>query len=521
MRAATLTVLLMVNGCGTMFASKSGSDAPGMKAAEAALQGGSAQAALQVSEGILKESPDNFEAREVKADALTLLGQYDEATVIYLSLLSKHPERTRATIGLGRIKLATDPATAEVLFQQVLLREPKNLTALNNLGIARDLLGRHAEAQTAYRQALGLSTDQGPTQVNLALSLAMSGKGEEAIQLLRPRAAEAGATAKMKHDYAVVLAMAGKRAEAEKVLSESMSPEEVRLALDSVTEGRARTVRDTAAEANQRTAMRASGARAQGFGEDATPPDVIQPIPPMRTAARVSDPAPVPVQTPLVVRPRASIEPNFLTGGAPPTVAVAPLAPIPPQVMSLHEVPPGEPRTEAAKPVANPFVPQARPTAPVPAPMTAVPFIPAPAIAKPVAPAIAKPVAPAVTQPVTPAVTQPVAPAPGPAQTRLAIGDAKPVPAEAQAIRFGGGDGPGLVQFTAAPTEAAARSAWQSLTRRFPDVLGRREPIVMRIERGGQVMWRVRADGFETAADARAVCARMRAAGQDCFVPRS
>ena len=48
--------------------------------------------------------------------------------------------------------------------------------ALNDLGIARDLQGRHTDAQTAYRSALGVDPDMRAAQVNLALSLAMSGQ---------------------------------------------------------------------------------------------------------------------------------------------------------------------------------------------------------------------------------------------------------------------------------------------------------------------------------------------------------
>jgi hypothetical protein len=77
------------------------------------------------------------------------------------------------------------------------------------------------------------------------------------------------------------------------------------------------------------------------------------------------------------------------------------------------------------------------------------------------------------------------------------------------------------VQFAATASEESARSFWQSLVRRFPDVLGRRSPLVIRYEHGGTVFWRVRTDGFGAVSEAQTLCARMRAGGQDCFVPRS
>ena len=102
---------------------------------------------------------------------------------------------------------------------------------MNNLGIARDLLGRHAEAQDAYRQALGISPDLVASKVNLALSMAMSGNGARAQQILGPIAMSDGATKKLRHDYAAVLAMSGNQAGAEKILSADLQPAEVREAM--------------------------------------------------------------------------------------------------------------------------------------------------------------------------------------------------------------------------------------------------------------------------------------------------
>jgi hypothetical protein len=44
---------------------------------------------------------------------------------------------------------------------------------------------------------------------------------------------------------------------------------------------------------------------------------------------------------------------------------------------------------------------------------------------------------------------------------------------------------------------------------------------VIRFEHAGTVFWRVRTEGFGTLAEAQTLCARMRAGGQPCFVPRS
>ena len=77
-------------------------------------------------------------------------------------------------------------------------------------------------------EALGINPDMAAAQVNLALSFAMSGQGASAIRLIQPLASSPNASMKVRHDYAAVLAMSGRREEAERILSVDLSPAEVR-----------------------------------------------------------------------------------------------------------------------------------------------------------------------------------------------------------------------------------------------------------------------------------------------------
>ena len=79
-----------------------------------------------------------------------------------------------------------------MLFLQALTHDPRNTTALNDLGVARDLMGDHTGAQEAYRQALGIDPEDSAAQVNLALSMAMSGDAADAVRMLRPMASNPG-----------------------------------------------------------------------------------------------------------------------------------------------------------------------------------------------------------------------------------------------------------------------------------------------------------------------------------------
>ncbi len=195
------------------------------------MRGGSPQVALRVDDGLLAKDPRNVAALINRGDAQTALQQLDAASASYADALRADPQSVAARIGLGRLRLTTDPSAAETLFNDALQRAPRNAAALNNLGIARDLLGRHDEAQAAYRQAIGIDPQMSGAQVNLALSMAMAGRANDATPLLRPLASSPNAGRKLRQDLAAVLAMAGNRSEAEQILAQDLPPDQVSQAL--------------------------------------------------------------------------------------------------------------------------------------------------------------------------------------------------------------------------------------------------------------------------------------------------
>jgi Flp pilus assembly protein TadD len=195
--------------------------------ADAALAGSAPALALHVAQSILAKDPTDAEALQRQGDAYFVLGQIDQAEGSYRRALAIRPTLAAAQLGLGRVELTREPAAAATLFAQVIAADPRNVPALNDLGIAHDLVGRHAEAQAVYRQAIAIAPTDLAAQVNLGLSLALSGNSAEAIELLRPLASRPDATPRMRHDYAVALAIGGYIAEAEQVLRADMTAEQV------------------------------------------------------------------------------------------------------------------------------------------------------------------------------------------------------------------------------------------------------------------------------------------------------
>ncbi len=197
-----------------------------MRIGDAAMQAGMPDVALRVASGDVGKNPQNANALAQQGDAYRTLGRTTEAEAAYMRALGIEPNNPRARIGLAMLLLRSDPAKAEDMFARVAVQFPGQAEALNGLGVARDLQGDHAKAQIAYRQALAAGTETRSAQVNLGLSLALSGDGNAAVTILSPIAAEPQADRQVKDDLAVALTAAGRTEEARSILREEMSDDD-------------------------------------------------------------------------------------------------------------------------------------------------------------------------------------------------------------------------------------------------------------------------------------------------------
>ncbi|MGE0222932.1 MAG: SPOR domain-containing protein [Acetobacteraceae bacterium] len=222
-------------------------------------------------------------------------------------------------------------------------------------------------------------------------------------------------------------------------------------------------------------------------------------------------------QRPIRVKPenpgglqRAGLDNEIFSGAENGTAKLAPPAEMP-DPKALRAAPPPAPASLAAIPAAPPAIHAVKPE-PAPArPAAATAGLPAakPAIV-PAALTAARP-APVVAPPA--AKPAPVMAAPAPAMIE------KPMPvAPAPAVHQVPAGRSTAVQLAAVSSEAAARSEWQSLTRRMPDLLGGRQPAFSRTERDGRTFWRIRTSGFTDVNEAKSFCARVRAKGGGCTV---
>ena len=228
---SVLLLLTAMTGCGGPSPHSAAGGGSNLRVADAALASGSPSVAIQVLETVLKAEPRNTAALVRLGRAHLMSGNNAAAEVSYRKALAVDAELTEARVGLAKLVMAENPAEAERMFATALKAEPSNTAVINNLGVTRDLQGRHADAQATYRQALALSPGLPSAQQNLALSLAVSGNPKEGAAMLNRIAGSNAGGRKARDNLAVALALSGNVTEAGQVLREGMSPADAKKAL--------------------------------------------------------------------------------------------------------------------------------------------------------------------------------------------------------------------------------------------------------------------------------------------------
>jgi Flp pilus assembly protein TadD len=519
MRALPIAGLLMLAACANGADPGKMSDLPGVGVADAALHSGSPPLAIRIDDAILAKDPRNTAALINRGDAQTASQQFDGAAQSYKTALQTDPKSIQARIGLGRLHLADDPHAAETLFLEALQSDPRNAVALNDLGIARDLLGQHTEAQAAYRQAIGIDASMHGAEVNLALSLAMAGRADDAASMLRPLASAPSASRKMRDNMAAVLAMSGDRNGAQRILSQSLPPDQVEQAIAIFTAA-------SAPSASTPSASITSG------------PTHLADAAPDPSAMQASAPA---ASTPVANSPAASSPDSGAlasaapAGAAPLNVASASVAPV--SAAALDPTPLNLPPHSAARANVVPVSVASTgaslvtdsPATATPSSATAADVVPVRIVSVSATPADA-PRVNAVPLGVA-SVSAPVANAASPVAVPANAAAAGGAPASSAPVNAAqaGADpaspplaaGTTMVQLSSTLSREAATGDWHRLQHHLPDLLAARQPAFVQTTNAGDVHWGVRTGGFADVDAARDFCDTIKARGFGCFVTGS
>ncbi len=227
---AFLLTVLLLNGCSSDVKKQEKATAKATATAkeetlslqpylkEAAQQSASANdypAAAAHWGAIYDEDPSNVQAAVNFAVNLRYIGGPREAIIILDKALAAHPddpllltERSKAHTAAGDLELAL----ADI--ERALKAPVKIWSTYSTHGVILDRQGHQAEAEVAYQKALELSPGNPKILNNMALSLAMAGRLDEAISTLRRAAQHVESTVQIRQNLSLLLAMKGETDEA-------------------------------------------------------------------------------------------------------------------------------------------------------------------------------------------------------------------------------------------------------------------------------------------------------------------
>lgn len=184
-----------------------------LRIADATAAAGDMASAIQMYRNAHRADPLNPVVTERLGEALLRVGEYDEAVEVFdTSIRSGHS--AGAHIGKAKALIAMDQPQSAISHLEAALRIEESARVYNAFGVAYDLLGDHGAAQAYYRTGLDVDAGDLNLQNNLGLSLAVSGRHEEAISILRKSAANPRAKVRNRLNLALAYGIAGETAAA-------------------------------------------------------------------------------------------------------------------------------------------------------------------------------------------------------------------------------------------------------------------------------------------------------------------
>ncbi len=156
----------------------------------------------------LERAPDDdAEVQHLRAISLREEGRLEEAEDTFSRLVDADPSHARAHHGLGltldQLGRAEDAQSA---YLRAIALDPARPAFHNDLGFSRLAAGEPATARKHFERALSLDPDFAPARINLAASLTLLGREDEALRVLsqgRPLAAamnDLGAVLELRGD---------------------------------------------------------------------------------------------------------------------------------------------------------------------------------------------------------------------------------------------------------------------------------------------------------------------------------
>jgi len=174
------------------------------------------------------ESDATLRPAAVAVRALTLGKPKDadfQAAESFLAKVQKaHPDESALLVELGTVKILRGrDAEAAELYGQILAKDPRNVTAMNNLAsVLAENPDRRKEAAEHIDRAIALAGPQAWLLDTKGWIALLSGDAETAVAILEEATAPAGADARFDLHLAAAYDRVGKTAESKKALEEAV-----------------------------------------------------------------------------------------------------------------------------------------------------------------------------------------------------------------------------------------------------------------------------------------------------------
>ena len=160
----------------------------------------------------------NPEPLAALGDTLLEMGKPDEAILNYNAARKLNARYQAALRGLAKAYLKTGrPELAGSPLAIAYTDEPNDPKLLMLIGVADDFIGEHGYAQARYQQGLKIAPADQALTLDLALSLALTERYDQAIALLRPTSSAPGATTQERQTLALIYGLKGDQTQARAV----------------------------------------------------------------------------------------------------------------------------------------------------------------------------------------------------------------------------------------------------------------------------------------------------------------
>jgi Flp pilus assembly protein TadD len=149
-------------------------------------------------------------------DTLVDAGSMDESIEVYQKAEKNDATRLNALLGLQQAHLSLGNLDQALrCADEALELAPEDRRVLIGRGVTLDFLDRHPEAQAAYRAVLVSAPHSIAARNDLALSLALTRKYDEAVELMKPMAQSSTATPRIRQNLALIYGLAGDKTRAD------------------------------------------------------------------------------------------------------------------------------------------------------------------------------------------------------------------------------------------------------------------------------------------------------------------